>query len=445
MLRLMIPHDFGYEEANLRGKIQYWLHKKNLKHAHLALATGMQKAAISYLMSGERKFTIEQLDKVTQALGLEKGEFYSDFEFECLDEKTGKFKLAKCESFIKEVAIQGKTEVLESLISKLLEQSLKNIKAIFESAENLYAKKEYKAALPLYKITSTEVKNRQDYKLSISVYKMFMIARKFMLENSDGVKQCKDLMLLLTDYLELLPVEDKLEAYIEVVVFYNLIEDNNNTLRYANRLISLVDDLIRELEKNKLDKNVLLGYKNEARMYKGFALKGSDRYEESLCEIREYANHNENYKKYAIGNEYLVRILMGEWSCIQTYLETSVNEKKKIMILPVILEASIKHNNYEEITSYLSNNKGILDQIELDNTSLGLKHKLITYQYLSTYYSKVGLEEQAIEFLLKSMSLASYFQNESRFKKCWLLFTNLSEYATPEQRIQFNKLVEQNI
>ncbi|GED72598.1 hypothetical protein BRE01_63000 [Brevibacillus reuszeri] len=445
MLRLMIPSNFDYCSANLRDKIQYWLHKQNWKHSHLALATGIQKSAISYLMNGERKFTVEQLDKVTQALGFEKGEFYSDFGYELLDEKTGQYKLAKCSTFIKEIAVLGKFDILNRLTNNLLECSPKYVKVLFDSAEELYEKKEYKAAEPLYKTTSTEVRNRQDYKLSLSIYKQFMIARKSMLEDNDGVKTCKDLMLKLTDYLELLPIEDKLEAYIEVIVFYNLIEDYQNTLRYAERLISLIEDLLIDIERNKLNKTIIKEYENEARMYKGFAFKGLEKYQESLNEIQKYSSFNDNYQRFAIGNECLVKLLMGEWCNSNKYLDNSMNEKKRSILLPVILEAGIKHSNYDEITRYLSNNEGILDQIEHDNTSIGLKHKLITYQYIAVYYLNTGHDEQGINYLLKSMKLACHFQNEIRFKKCWLLFTNNSHLATQEQKELFNHIVETNI
>jgi transcriptional regulator with XRE-family HTH domain len=444
MLRLIIPNDFDYAKASLRDKIQYTLHQKGWKHIDLALATGIHKAVMSQLMNGKKRFSIEQIDRITEALGLSKGELYPDFISECYN-GSGKLKTSKCEKFLREAVKIHDKNLFMKIVNMLLEESNKNIKIVFDVAEEMYHSKRYVDSIPLYQLITASIYNRFDSKLSLSYFRLFMIARHMMLEDSHGVKNCKNKLLVMLDYLELLPVEYKLDGYIEVIVFYNLIEDYTNTLKYADKLIKEVEILSENVKNNKLDYNVLMEYYYEALLYKGFAYKGMGKYELSLNTIKKYSNYNDRYNRFAKGNECLVRILLGEWDCVQVYLENSTNEKKELIIFPVLAEASVKHSNFDKLNEFLSTNNDIFLRFDNDTTSIGLKHKMIAYHNVAEFYIKTGQTQVGIEYLLKAMHLASYFQNETRFNQCWLLYTNYCQYATCEQKEKFNQIVERTI
>lgn len=445
MLHLMIPHDFDLAKATLREKIQYYLHKMNMKQNELALASGIHKTAMSQIMRGGRNFSIEQLTKIEEVLRLQKGELQAESVSECFN-KQGKMSLLKCEKLLREaLKIENNEIIINEITGKILEANKNYISIIYKIAEEKYDSNELKEVLPLYSLITTKIENRLDERLSLSYYRSFMIARSLMLEHHEGIKECKKHLSHLLDYLELMPEEHILDAYLEVVVFLNLIEDYQGTLKYASKLIQIVSCRINNMRKDKLDTNKLSYFYCEALLYKGFAYKGLGQYELSKQVINEYAALDPKYAKYAIGNLHLVELLSGNWKSLNEYLDHSTNAKKMNVIFPVLLEAAINHEEYDQITNFLQENYLVLELLEKDNTSIGLKHKLKAYHYLGEYYLNNGQAHMGIEYILKAIEMANIFNNETRIKKCWLLFTNHSNKANNDQLSKFNKIIQCNL
>ncbi|RNB59460.1 XRE family transcriptional regulator [Brevibacillus gelatini] len=445
MLRLMIPHDFDLEKASLRDKIQYYLRARGMKQNELALASGIHKTAMSQIMRGSRNFSIEQLSKLEEVLGLNKGELQKESLSECIN-KQGKMSLIKCEKLLREsLSIENNESLINEITGKILETNKNYIGIIFEIAEDKYKNNDLKQILPLYSLITSKIDNRLDERLSLSYYRTFMIRRSIMLTHNEGIKDCKKALSQLIDYLELMPERYILDAYLEVIVFLNLIEDYHGTLKYADKLVQIVNGRMNNLRQDKLDYSKLNYYHCEALLYKGFAYKGMGEFELSKKIINQYASIDSNYAKYAIGNMHLVELLSGKWNHLEQYLKTSTNSKKMNVIFPVLLEAAIKHNEHNQITKFLEENGTVLEQLENDNSAVGLKHKLKAYQYLGVYHLEKGQDHIGIEYILKALEMANLFNNETRIKKCWLIFTNNSNKATIEQLNKFNKIIQDSL
>ena len=434
MLNLIIPYDFNYEKANLRDKIQYHLHKKGWKHSELALATGIHKSALSRMMNGERQFTFDQINKIEVSLGIERGELIQHLIEDCYD-NNGSVKKGKISALLLECTKSERVEVVNKILNQLYNNSSSNAKIIFDSAEKLYNEGFFEQALPLYKTITQEVKNRLDSKLSVSHFRCFMIMRKLMVNKQRTIGECLDSLTLLLDYIERLPNEKLIiEAYNEIAVFYNFIEDYKNTLKYADRLIELCRDLKRNCKKGILTEQDLDKHYYETLIFKAFALRCLGRYDEALEVTAEYANYNEDYKAMSYRNTCLIKILQGSWEHINVYLQTSNDDKKLASMLSIVFESMLKHEKLNMMREFIENNTTLLDVLKGEQGLLWEKYRMKTYQYLSEYYLKTGQNEQGIDLLLESMRTAQSFNNHSRLKQCWFLYTTFAAQVSTEKQ-----------
>lgn len=441
MLRYHIPSEFNYENATLREKIQYHLRMNGMKQLELAVALGIDKAHISRLISGRKKFTLEQIEKITDFLNLRKYELFNDFVNEEFIDENGKIKKTKCEEFLVKCAEINSIDLINKTASMLYEFGTKNLNYLFKAAEDLYGIGQYSQAKNLYVNFTERAKNKLNNRLAVSYFKLFMIARKEQIKNRTSVKEVQDRLVILKDYIEVLPLEIKMECYIEISVFYNSKEDFENVVRYSNKAIDSYNNAKSE-ELKRIDDYTK--YIADGLLFLAFGFRGLGMYDEAISTFHEYAKVRETSKNMAEGNKLLVQVLKGNYQAITDYLKWATSLDDKISIVHIGLESFIKRKQYGKITDFLNQYSDFVDVLFEKTDMLNMKYKLRVVQYLVEYLFEMKMDSLAIDFLLHGMELSAFLENKTRYNRCWHLFTVNYKSANTDQIDRFNNIVNQN-
>lgn len=136
----------------------------------------IQQANLSAVLNGKRRFTLNMLDAITEALGLEKGSLYHYYEQECFD-KWGNLRPKKAAEFILCCYEMGLGHVTRRLVNRLVEHGSENTNLLFSIAERLFEAGLFMESMYFYNTVidmETGIQAESD-RFCVSCYRRFVV------------------------------------------------------------------------------------------------------------------------------------------------------------------------------------------------------------------------------------------------------------------------------
>ncbi|WP_346836026.1 helix-turn-helix domain-containing protein [Paenibacillus polymyxa] len=447
----------------IRAELDRYLQQKGLSLAQFGQLSGMNRGIISAIVSGNKSMSVNQLDRITEAMGLPKGEFYDLFiENFIIDHPPN---MRRIEPFLFRCAELDRLDAIRRVVGAIMDNLLYSPK-LFEVAEGLLAKGRHEAALLLYEGVAEAERYQHSERLAVCQY------RKFTIQIGDDQSENLKAATLFEPFVERLDEIDQLDALKDLANVYRSLRkwDKVNEMARQMRAKAEIQYSLKHQEKRvsrdieKRTRGPLFGYIAYADLLCAGVYEAQGDYHQALQYTYAYANldwvkeTDEDtqhwiglFKHWAKANIIVNKLLSGDIMVLQEYIEyidtagDTTQEDKVIQLLNIMIAA----NRYDIDVNH------IIKRFEADIVSLS-QHSpsdMYTQQVVPDYFAWCGYElahyylhrnsyDDGFKHLMYSMVSYHILNNETYFINCMGLFLHFREHATPETKANFLNLFE---
>nr|WP_154984965.1 helix-turn-helix transcriptional regulator [Paenibacillus xylanexedens] len=442
----------------IRAHIEKYMREQNLKLQHFSDITGVNVGTLSAILKGSRPMSINQLNQITSAMGLEKGYFYETYGVESFIESSPHWR--RLEPYLYECAELGKLDCIQQVITHVTDDR-SYIEELFEVAEDFFARGLNEAALILYECVADSEKYQHSERLALCQYRIFMLHKT--LNKFDNLNAA----VKFEPYIDKLNGEVQLDAIKDLANLYSTINLWDKVFELANELIRRVEfqvqlQSMRRKRKPRIASypiftykayaNLLMANVSEERKQYIQALEYTDVYENIMDGIKNPTEEEqeliERFKGWAEGNRYLYKILSGDFEVLNRYLDyLNVNHDEILTAFAYIIQAA---NQYSyNIDHALNGFQNHIDQIKTERQVKGIYNEQASnFRYIRLFYelAKYRLNqnqiEQGIELLITSLERSSSCNEDLMCIKCIDLYGKYRDRASNTQEEQYTKLID---
>ncbi|PZT52265.1 helix-turn-helix domain-containing protein [Paenibacillus silvae] len=158
--------------SNIRSYIEDYLKNEGYKLQQFSEMADINVGTLSAIIKGTRLMSMNQLDKITSAMGLEQGYFYEMYGVECFIESAPHWR--RLEPFLYRCAELDKLDIVQQVITHVTDDQ-SYIDELFNVAESFYNKSMNEAALILYKCVAGSEKYQHSERLALCQYRIFSL------------------------------------------------------------------------------------------------------------------------------------------------------------------------------------------------------------------------------------------------------------------------------
>ncbi|MFD3262255.1 XRE family transcriptional regulator [Paenibacillus lentus] len=435
--------------------------KREAMTLHLfAEKSGVNAGTLSGILNGNRPIAIGQLDRLTHAMGLPEGSLYELFVDECFISAAPHWR--RLRPFLLRCAELKKLDCIREVLFRLLED-LKQITGIFETAELMFERGWYDAAIIMYESVIESERSNHSERLAISYYRIFHIHHK------EGQKSLKAAAQFLP-FRHRLPESLILDGLVMLLEMYYINKDWEEVEKYSDELCELVNVLY----KNNRWKDAgfsparpFIYYYGMGCLYRGASYEYRKMYDESRKWIGKYADLSwfedldesnlvevERYKMFAKANLLSIDIKDGNQSRIPEYIKFLQENPSEILEgLTSLLESANRHKFFvDEHLSKFSDEIQFYSEVtreaysKQNETSVRYKEHVHTFrcslffQKYAIYCFRKKLLADGLKNTLQSFKYSLKIDNRHIMVNSMTLFELYRDYTTPKQRTAFKKM-----
>ncbi len=211
----------------IRAELEQYLQQEDLNLSQFGQITGMNRGIISNIVTGNKSMSINQLDRITEAMGLPEGHFYDLFiENYIIDHPPN---MRRIEPFLFRCAELDKLDAIRRVVGAIMDNLLYSHK-LFEIAETLLAQGRNAAALLLYEGVAEAEKYQHSERLAICQYRIFTI------QIGDDQSQNLSAATIFEVFVERLDEIDQLDALKDLANVYRLLRKWDKVDEMASKM-----------------------------------------------------------------------------------------------------------------------------------------------------------------------------------------------------------------
>ncbi|URJ45468.1 transcriptional regulator [Paenibacillus polymyxa] len=448
----------------IRSELDRYLKLEGLSLTQFGHIAGMNRGAVSAIVSGNKSMSINQLDLITEAMGLPEGHFYDLFiENFIIDHPPN---MRRIEPFLFRCAELDRLDAIRRVVGAIMDNLLYSPK-LFEIAEELLSQGRNEAALLLYEGVAETERYQHSERLAVCQYRIFTI------QVGDDQGLNLKAATLFEPFVERLDEIDQLDALKDLANVYRSLRKWDKVDEMARKMRAKAEiqySMKHEQRSRERDESVnklsrpLFVYISYADLLCASVCEAQGDYHQALQYTYTYANldwvketDEETqhwiglFKHWAKANIIVNKLLSGDIQVLQDYIEyidaaaDTTQEDKVIQLLNIMIAA----NRYDIDVS------NIIKRFEADIVSLSLHspRDMYTQQVVPDYFAWCGYElahyylhrssyDDGFKHLMYSMVSYHTLNNETYFINCMGLFLHFREHATPETKANFLNLIE---
>ncbi len=445
-------------------EFEAYLKQNNMTLAQFAEYSGVHQRTLSNWVTQRRSVSVQQLDRITKAMGLPEGYFYDLYiENYIIDLPPN---MRRIEPLLYRCAELDRLDTIRRIVGHIMDNLLYSPR-LFEIAETLFAQGRHAAALPLYENVADVEKYQHSERLATCQYRLFTI--------QIGEDQSRNLRVasVFEVFVERLDEIDQLDALKDLANVYR-------SMRKWDRL----DETARKM-KEKAKAQYTLRHQQKSRE-RGEAAKKLSRpmfvyityadllcasvceaqgdYQQALQYTYAYANldwvkeTDEDtlhwiglFQHWAEGNTYVYKLLSGNTSVLTDYVEfiaASTNKSDKEMVTK-LLNVMLAANRYQiDVDNILRRFETEINFITQQQPSADMyTHQVVPEQStrfkyeLAKYYLNRGRYSIGFKYLLDVLSKSLAINKEAFFIRCIRLFEQFKEFADVQAHSNYETLV----
>ncbi|MEH7378159.1 MULTISPECIES: helix-turn-helix domain-containing protein [Bacillaceae] len=410
--------------AILFHEILHCMDEKRWNRTDLAKYSGIHLSEISRILNHKQSLSLQNLDSISDALGLSEGTLYPYYIDECFNESRYLDK-RKSEQFLYKCADLRMDKQLNSIFNSVLEERSKsirskNISMIFSVAEQLFNEGKERKALLLYDVIIENMPDHFSEEVAISYYRRFYIVRL----TEEGQYALGHVL----EHIAYMPKEFQIQSYFWITATFHTLREWKKSQYYAHRLEKLASDG---------------EYYGRALLYQSFTLKclgGS--LEDVMNLIDRYAQVNEYYDDLAVGNRFVAYLDFDQLDYVDDYLNWLEGRDDIFAGLPRVLEAYVRLNRLEDAERLLDKYKHIIIEMASCNEPsfkqqlyLRFRYAFALYLFACNRFSEGLFEVLEVAFTAKKIGIAE------RFKQCLQIYWKYRDYVTSKHEGMYMNLL----
>ncbi|MGG1649702.1 helix-turn-helix domain-containing protein [Paenibacillus sp. NRS-1780] len=447
------------------AELEDYLKQNNLTLAEFAKFSGVHQRTLSNWITQHRSVSVEQLDRITLAMGLPEGYFYELYIENYIIDLPPNWR--RIEPLLYHCAELDKLDAIRRMVGHIMDNLLYSPK-LFEIAEALLAQGRHAAALLLYENVAEVEKYQHSERLAVCQYRIFTI------QIGDDQSRNLKAATIFEAFVERLDEIDQLDALKDLAnVYRSLLQwdkvyDAATKLREKAKIQYSLDHIEkrkhRELEKKT--RGPLFGYIVYPDLLCSGVCEAQGDYQQALQYTYAYADldwvleTDEDtlywiglFQHWAEGNTYVYKLLSGDISVLNDYVEyiaASTNKADKEMVTK-LLNVMFAANRYQlNVNDILKRFETVIDSFVLQEhpssdiyTKQVIPDQFARFGYeLAYYYLYQGMHRVGFKHLIYAMESSNTLNNVTCFKNCLGLFAHFRAYAIPETQAEFYNFIE---
>ncbi|WP_162551208.1 helix-turn-helix domain-containing protein [Paenibacillus tepidiphilus] len=433
--------------ATILTEIEDYIERENLTISKFAERSGMHSGTLSNIVNGNRPIAMQQLDKITQAMGMNDGYFY-DLYIECYI-INGAADWRRIGPLLLRCAELNKLEAIHRVVSNILD-NLFYLPMLFDTAEELFTQQKYAAAEIIYKSVAEGERFQHSERLALCHYRLFHIALGDNQEaNLHAANQFEP-------YVERLDEEDQLDAIKQLIDMFTSLQRWKKVDELAHLLGHKSRVQYQHFKKKESSlrhsKHPLIFYILYSYLMISIAWSERGDYERALyyCSLISEFSSVEfptdpaedtvliQFHEWNTANSYLYRFMSGDVEILPDYVMYVENHESEIF--PALIKITQSANKFSlNIDDILKKFKRYIPYNE-QTSRLGKVRKQLTstlhtffMSELSVYYFTHKNLDKAFYYLLESLESSIRITNNSNIVKCVALFEKNRALATTDQ------------
>ncbi|MBO3286910.1 helix-turn-helix domain-containing protein [Paenibacillus sp. FSL M8-0228] len=440
----------------IRAELDRYLQQEGLSIAQFGQLAGMNRGAVSAIVSGNKSMSVNQIDRITEAMGLPEGYFYDLFiENFIIDYPPN---MRRIEPFLFRCAELDKLDAIRRVVGAIMDNLLYSPK-LFEIAEELLEQGRHAAALLLYEGVAEAERYQHSERLAICQYRMFKIQIR------DDQERNLQAALQFESYVKRLDAIDQLDAFVDLANVYRSLRKWERVEKVAKELralgeaqYSMAHSLKRE--RGKMPLRPLFFYITFSGSLIGGANYEQGNYELALqaayesCDLDWVKENDEEtlrwknlFREWGQANVYLAKLMAGDIEVLPLYTDLISTNREEL--LPGLWNIMVVANRYK------LNVDGLLSQFEWEisnihdqegrqtNDKQNINDQLVgLLSELADYYLTKGQYKKGISYLLDCMRISTIVNNEHSILRCVRMFERCRQFVSDEVKVQYRNLVE---
>lgn len=434
------------------------MRQKDLTITQFAKRSQLHSGTLSNILRGHRPIAMQQLDRITQAMGQEEGYFYDLYINDYIIGGSSDWR--RIGPLLLRCAELNKLESIERMARHIMD-NLMYAPLLFDSAEELFMAGKKEAAAAIYEIVAEAERYQHSERLALCQFRLFTISL------SDDQNRNLWAANRFEPYVERLDEVDQLDALKELANTYRSLQLWDKVDEYAAKMghkARIQYDLKvqhehRASEPVKLPGRPLFFYIAYSDLLRGNVCDELGDYEGALGYISRYADLGwvreqedevERWKslfmEWSEANTCLARLWSGEKEIIERYKIYIEKHKEEQVtgLLNVVRVANKYQLNVDDILNYF--NQEIQEDIsELIagryNRKLALDRRATLMYELAFYHLHKGDYPKGFDLLLKTIENFQQINNEKYILESVTLFERFRNIASQEIREQYQTLL----
>lgn len=450
------------KQTTVRAELEDYLKRKGTTINQFAETSGVNSGTISNIINGNRPIAMQQLDRITEGMGLAQGSFYDLYVDECFNNPTPNWR--RIRPCLYGCAELNKLDCIRRVVSLMMD-NLSYVPVLFETAEILFKQGKRDAAMLLYESVAESEKYQHSERLALCQYRLFTVA----LGNDQDVNFRAAVQLEI--FIDRLDEVDQLDA----------LKDLANTYLSLRRW-SKVNELAKEMgrkaaiqykhryeydqaRKNEFFKEPtmpLFSYILYSHVLCSVVCGECGDYDKALYYVSLYSDMSwirentqeaqqlmKQCKGWAEANTYLFRLMKGEVEVLPEYV--AYIEERKDEILPALFKilqaANGYHINVDDIL--LRFEQEIFEYRDRQGKVGTYSQQIIADLYthfmaeLASYYVGRGIYEIGIKCILESLESSASINSDPCIIRCVGLFEQFRHVASPEAKKNYQNLIRE--
>ncbi|MEI2282258.1 helix-turn-helix transcriptional regulator [Paenibacillus polysaccharolyticus] len=441
----------------IRVHTEKYMREQNLKLQHFSDITGINVGTLSAILKGSRPMSMNQLNQITSAMGLEKGYFYESYGVESFIESAPHWR--RLEPYLYECAEIGKLDCIQQVITHVTDDR-SYIEQLFEVAEDFFVKGLKEAALILYECVADSEKYQHSERLALCQYRIFLLHKtlnKF--NNLNAAVKFEPYIDKLNEEIQLDALKDLANLYSTMNLWDKVFELAEESIRRTDLQIQL--HFMRRKKKPRVAFYPLFTYKAYAILHKAHvsgerrqyiqALEYTDIYEEVVNKINDPTGEEQEliklFKGWAEGNRYLYKLLSGDFEVLNDYhVYLDANHGEISTAFVYILQAANQY--FYNVDNTLNRFKDKIDDIRTKKYVNIYNEQASNFRYIRLFYELAkyrlnqNLIDQGIDDLITSLQRCVSSNDDMMCIKCIDLYGKYRHFASKTQEKQYTKLID---
>ncbi len=459
----------GYDlkhTPTISAEFEDYLKQNDMTLSQFAEYSGVHQRTLSNWITQHRPISVQQLDRITVAMDLPEGYFYDLYIENYIIDLSPNFR--RIEPLLYRCAELDKLDAIRRMVGHIMDNPL-YASRLFDVAEALFEQGRHAAALPLYENVAEVEKYQHSERLATCQYRIFTI------QVGDDQSRNLKVATLFEPFMERLDEIDQLDALKDLANVYRslrLWDRLDATARKMRDKAEIQYSMKHQQKKRKraeLEKRLsrpMFVYITYADLLCASVYEARGDYEQALQYTYAYANLDwvldtdkdtqywvSLFKDWAEGNIYTYKLLSGDISVLNNYVEyiaASPDATDKEMVTK-LLNIMIAANRYQvDVDDILQQFEMEIDSITQQQSSADMyTHQVVPEQStrfkyeLAKYYLNSGNYLYGFKYLLDVLSKSLIINKEAFFISCIRLFEQFKQFADIRFYEKFESLVRE--